>query len=267
MSENLQNYNKDNNNENKIEQNNENMNQSSSENSKQDVNQGQGQEQNQQFNQSYNQQQNFNQNIPPQGTKEYDEMMRAYYGQNYDASLRVSFMKRVGATILDSLFTGMILIIIMFTFGDFSSLFSEYMSVASSGDVAAITAFIQDKTENSSIVQLIMFVSFGLTLMLMAFEVFMASSPGKLIFGIKIAQLNRQNADFKTLLNRSLLKHSSNILQFLGFALSISLIDSLATFVGFIVLIAYLFALSEQRQTLYDKIVGTTVYHTDDIIQ
>lgn len=247
MSENLQN-------------NNEEMNQSSSNNSNQNENQGQ-----------FNQQQNFNPNfppqMPPQGTKEYDEMMRAYYGQNYDASLRVSFMKRVGATILDGLFTGMILIIIMFTFGDFSSLFSEYMSVASSGDVAAITDFFQEKAANSSFIQLIMYVSFALTLMLMAFEVLMASSPGKLIFGIKIANVNRQNADFNTLLNRTLLKHSANILQFLGFVLSFSILDSLGSLLGIIVFIAYFFALGEQRQTLYDKIVRTTVYHTDDIIQ
>ncbi|MFY8160784.1 MAG: hypothetical protein ACOVNU_05595, partial [Candidatus Kapaibacteriota bacterium] len=84
---------------------------------------------------NFNQNNNYNPNnqqpnFPPQGTKEYDDMMKAYYGQSYDLGLRVSFMKRVGATLLDGLFTSMILIIVLFTFGDFSNLLSEYAPIA-----------------------------------------------------------------------------------------------------------------------------------------
>jgi uncharacterized RDD family membrane protein YckC len=82
----------------------------------------------------------------------------------------------------------------------------------------------------------------------------LAASPGKLLFSIKIANLDRTNADRMTLLKRSVLKNSSSILQFLGFLTALSLINGLATLVGVIIFIAYFFALSEKRQTLYDMI-------------
>jgi hypothetical protein len=54
-------------------------------------------------------------------------------------------------------------------------------------------------------------------------------------------------------------------LQFIGFVTALGFIDGIAGFVGFVIFIAYFFALGEQRQTLYDKICGTTVYHVEDI--
>jgi 4-hydroxybenzoate polyprenyltransferase len=62
------------------------------------------------------------------------------------------------------------------------------------------------------------------------------------------------------------LKNSSSILQFLGFLTALSVINGLASLVGIVVFVSYFFALGEKRQTLYDLICNTTVFHVEDII-
>ena len=110
------------------------------------------------------------------------------------------------------------------------------------------------------------FTSILLALFLITFETLLAASPGKLLFSIKIANLDITNSDRITLLKRSVLKNSNSLLQFLGFVTALSFFDGIATLVGVVVFIAYFFALGEKRQTLYDMICNTTVYHVDDII-
>lgn len=220
---------------------------------------------------NFNQNNNYNPNnqqpnFPPQGTKEYDDMMKAYYGQSYDLGLRVSFMKRLGAYIIDALFLGMISLIILFTVADFGKYMSEYMAIAQSGDFTAIMEYIDEVSKNSKLSQVMGYTSILLAILLITFETLLAASPGKLLFSIKIANLDRTNCDRMTLLKRSVLKNSSSILQFLGFLTALSVINGLASLVGFVVFVSYFFALGEKRQTLYDLICNTTVYHVEDII-
>jgi len=220
---------------------------------------------------NFNQNNNYNPNnqqpnFPPQGTKEYDDMMKAYYGQSYDLGLRVSFMKRLGAYIIDALFLGMISLIILFTVADFGKYMSEYMAIAQSGDFTAIMEYIDEVSKNSNLSQVMGYTSILLAILLITFETLLAASPGKLLFSIKIANLDRTNCDRMTLLKRSVLKNSSSILQFLGFLTALSVINGLASLVGIVVFVSYFFALGEKRQTLYDLICNTTVFHVEDII-
>lgn len=230
------------------------------ENNQNELNQNNNYNPNQQSIQQQNQQPNF----PPQGTKEYDDMMRAYYGQNYDLGLRVSFMKRVGSYIVDALFIGMISLFIYYYIGDYELFMNEYSSVINSGDLNEIITFWKNLYNESYGISLF-YTTVSTTMILIIIEVLLAASPGKLLLSIKIANLDRTNSNKSKLIQRAMLKYSNTFLKLLGFISALSILNTLASIAFLLVIISYFFALGEKRQTLYDMICGTTVYHVDDI--
>lgn len=205
------------------------------------------------------------QNLPPQGTKEYNDIMSQYYGDNFDKSLRISFLKRLGAFIIDGLFLSLISIIILLNVPEIKSFLSEYMTLAQTGDISSLMNFINENLQNETFTKYALITTLINLIILIFTETYFAASPGKLLLKIKIANLDRSSSDYKSLIIRSIIKNSANIFKVLFYITSISLIDSLSTLVSFVILFGCLMALRENRQTLHDTIAKTTVYDVEDI--
>ncbi len=205
------------------------------------------------------------QNLPPQGSKEYNDVMSQYYGENFDKSLRISFLKRLGAFLIDGLFLSLISIIILLNIPEVQSFISEYMALAQTGDLTSSMNFINENLKNETFTKYALITTLISLVILIFTETYFAASPGKLLLKIKIANLDRSSSSFNALLIRSLIKNSANVIKILFYVTSISLIDSVSTLVSFIILFGCLMALRENRQALHDIIAKTTVYDVEDI--
>lgn len=199
-----------------------------------------------------------NSNMPQEGTTEYEQMMREAYGEEFEYQKRATFLPRFFATIIDGLISsliGMFLILVVFDLNifDFNYLRSLLLN--------------QDKELMESLGLKMAFLSFGMTALFMVFEIIFATSPGKLLLDLKIANSDSSNASFQQLLIRSIFKHSPELLSILLAIASIqSPVFSIIHFLmSLTILIGFLFALSDKRQALQDIVAKTAVYKTSNL--
>jgi len=202
---------------------------------------------------------NNNNNMPEQGSPEYIEMMKQYYGEDYELGYRVGFWKRVGSHIIDMIF---IIIASMFVFMNNDG-FKDLISKFSDGsfdyfDTKVQEEFAQVNLEVIPIITLIKFFYF-------ATEIFMAKSVGKMIMGLEIGNQDRSKADLTQLLIRYFTKHSETVLYLLFVVTSLSLFSSISNIIGFVILFGFLMVLRRERQALHDNVAKTAVFSKEAI--
>lgn len=205
------------------------------------------------------------QSLPPQGTKEYNDIMSQYYGENFDKSLRISFLKRLGAFVIDGLFLSLISIIILLNVPEVQTFLSEYMALAQTGDFNELMNFINENFKNDTLTKYALITTLINLIVIIFTETYFAASPGKILLKIKIANVDRTMSSMQTLLIRSTIKNSANVIKIIFYITSISLIDSISTLISIVIFIGCLMALRENRQALHDSIAKTTVYDVEDI--
>ena len=91
-------------------------------------------------------------------------------------------------------------------------------------------------------------------------EAFTSASPGKMILGIHIRTADGEPASTGALIPRTLIKGISNVLGLFAGALGIAALNYAGMVAGLVVMIGCFLALSESRQALHDRILGTAVY-------
>ncbi|MGA1197997.1 MAG: RDD family protein [Candidatus Latescibacterota bacterium] len=96
-------------------------------------------------------------------------------------------------------------------------------------------------------------------------EGFTGASPGKMILAIKIGNDNSTTAETSTLLKRYAIKTIASILALVGLILGVEFLNTIGNVLGIIVSIGCFFALGEAKQALHDKIVHTAVYPEETI--
>lgn len=214
--------------------------------------------------------QNNNHNINAQeGTPEYTAMMRQYYGEEYDRSIRTSFIKRVGAYIIDGVFSTMISLIVLFTTTDFSSMIGSIPSSSDPDFLSAINSMTA-QMEGTSAASIMGLTSIVTSLIIIVCEIYFSASPGKLLLKLKIAKAGGQEASKKDLTLRALVKYSAALVQgvgvIIGVGATVAAIQVFATLAGVIVFIGYFLALGDSRKALHDILPNTTVYDVEDVI-
>jgi len=96
-------------------------------------------------------------------------------------------------------------------------------------------------------------------------ELMWGTSPGKLTLGLQIARLDGTRGDISLYAKRWAVKHIKEILQFASFIAAISVLQTIGSFLGFVIFIGYFFVLSESRMTLHDRIAQSAVFRKRDI--
>jgi uncharacterized RDD family membrane protein YckC len=164
---------------------------------------------------------------------------------------RIGFGKRLGAFVLDGIFTVIAVGVVGYALKDlFVGLVPVDPNVPDElgGIIAAMTGAAG-----------LCAVLYGLI------EGLSGASPGKMILAIKIGTENSMSAERNTLLTRYALKTSSSIIGLLALILSVEILNTIGTVVGLIVFIGCFFALGAAKQALHDKIAHTAVYPEETI--
>lgn len=196
---------------------------------------------------------NYNlESTPPEGTPEYDQYMRDQFGDDYELGYRVGFGRRLGAAILDFIFTIFIYIVVMLVTGTFQKIvgFSNPLE-----HMAEISLIMIDTTTISTILFLIYYST----------EVLYGVSLGKLILQIKIANSNRTEANTSTLLKRYFIKHLSNFISVLAALTTVFWLNGISSAVSFVIFFGFFLTLTQKRQALHDILANTAVYYKDNI--
>jgi uncharacterized RDD family membrane protein YckC len=164
---------------------------------------------------------------------------------------RIGFGKRLGAYVLDAIFTVITAGVLAYALKDlFVAIVPADPDIPSEAG-AWLAAF--------SGASGLCAVFYGLI------EGFTGASPGKMILAIKIGTQNSTSARPKMLLTRYALKTSSSIFTVLGLFLSVEFLNTVGTIAGIIVLIGCFFALGASKQALHDKIARTAVFPEETI--
>jgi uncharacterized RDD family membrane protein YckC len=113
----------------------------------------------------------------------------------------------------------------------------------------------------------IMPITFIITFLYYSLEVFIATTPGKMILGIQIAHKDRTYATTFALLQRFLYKHSATIISLAAFLLTIKWLDLVSGFVSFAFIIGCFFVLGQKRLAFHDMLSKTAVFYKSSIIE
>jgi uncharacterized RDD family membrane protein YckC len=197
--------------------------------------------------------------MTPEEQKMHREMMQNMAPvSEYD--LRIGFGRRLGAAILDMIFTTIIMLIVFIATGimeEFMRL-SDSLTFTSQEDMQLFSEYLTNTVAPISlIISLIYYIT----------EVLFAASPGKMVLGIKIASAGRKEALMEKLFIRYAVKHSNNILSALSLLALSGLFDVLSTIAFLVILVGFFFTLSYKRQAFHDMAAGTAVYFNDEVIE
>ena len=163
---------------------------------------------------------------------------------------RVGFGKRLGSSLLDftiSLLPGIILGIytgaamatfLLEFFYDEAQL--ETIQAGFSGEIAATIIGLVASLAGIAFTSIFFYVLEGFT----------GQTPGKMILGITVANMNGEKATIDKLLLRAFIK----------------IIGSFVGIIGFIIFIGCFLVLGEKKQALHDIICKTAVYKKSDIV-
>jgi uncharacterized RDD family membrane protein YckC len=160
-----------------------------------------------------------------------------------DPVLRVGFLPRVGAALLDLVF---LLPFLAATFGPLAYLDAK----------GKLTPFTE---------QVIMaVVSLGV-LAYASFEIFKAATPGKMVLGQRIVGADASPASTEKLVSRFLTKHIPEMIGLVASITGLTLLDRLETLASVGFCLASLAVLGAARQAVWDRLAGTVVMRTKDL--
>lgn len=178
---------------------------------------------------------------------------------------RVSFGRRLAATLIDVIIYAIINIGVLWYMGYFKAaelMGREISDAAGDPELAkmAVNDFLDSQKSTLILGQLIPLLYFSL-------ELFIAASIGKLIMNIRIAKDDQTEADMSSLLTRYLLKNLSGLIALIGLVGGLNmLLFNISPIIIFILLIGYFFILGKRRQGFHDMFSKTAVYMKDDVI-
>lgn len=181
---------------------------------------------------------------------------------------RVGFGRRFIAFLIDLL----ILIVLSLAVGFALYTLGVSISMLNDEDVSLATWIYQisgmSKSDVGDVLAIAGTVSFaGVVIgVLYSFvELFFGTSPGKLALGLVIAHSDGSRADIRLWGKRWLLKNLNNNLSILALIPTLSMLGIIGTIIGLLFFLGCLFALSDSRLALHDRIVQTAVFHKGDL--
>ena len=204
------------------------------------------------------------QNIPQEGTPEYEDMMRKYYGDDYEIGYRVGFGKRLSAYLIDKVIYSLLTMFVFLSNNSFMALVSKNqgnLDVFNSDLLKSYSDVISDLLKSYSDVILEMTPLLTLIgFLYYSLEIFFAQSIGKMIIGIKIGNENRTKADLTQLLIRYFVKNADTVIGLIIVITSLKFLTSLQLFVTIIIFLGCFMVLARKRQALHDIPAKTAVF-------
>lgn len=178
---------------------------------------------------------------------------------------RVGFGKRLGAIIIDLIIIFLVSFILNMLIGDIASeldnkAMGEFLSA-----FYAVLGIDEDMIPESSRQSNGNFTLIVAALLVSLMELFTGQSPAKKILGITVAHADGRKGNLRIWTVRWLLKSSTDIIGFMGYLIMPVFFITVSFVFFFFVNISRLFALSSDKQALYDKVAKTAIYHTEDV--
>ncbi len=182
--------------------------------------------------------------------------------------LRVGFGPRLLAYIIDVLLSGLFAVILALFFMQFDLNMNQFMAeqletitelYALMGIPESATSFIVDFVPAMVLGGIIAGIMYALI------EGLTGASPGKRILKIVIAHQDATAGNTSLWLRRFAIKNISTILSLFMLIPSLSFIDSIGSFLGFVIFLGFFMVLGQDRLALHDRIAQTAVYYREDV--
>jgi uncharacterized RDD family membrane protein YckC len=183
-----------------------------------------------------------------------------------EGPVRVGVWPRLGAALIDGVVVGIIGIIIS---GAVAAMFPDY--------VADVIARSQAKLDPTVAAKMGAMLTWTQTMIRWSVGVAVAASLygmleglfgralGKLILGLRIADLNARTAGVGRLLGRTALKHSGSFLGLAAILTGKHLITQVGQVPSLVISAGCLFVFAAHRRALHDLAAGTAVYRNSDV--
>lgn len=174
---------------------------------------------------------------------------------------RIGFGRRLGAFLIDFAFIMGGAFILSSITGDYLERFVDFSKISEE----QLTQMESIYGNFSSIM-----LTIGVSATLISFiynlvEGFLGYTAGKLMLGIQIGNQDGNNAETATLMTRYAIKNISTIVGLIGLATLISVVSTIGSVLGFVILIGCFFALGEKKLALHDIIAKTAVYRKAEL--
>jgi len=182
--------------------------------------------------------------------------------------LRVGFGPRLLAYIIDVLLAGLFAVILAMFFMQFELGMSQFMSEQldlitgiydALGVPDTMSAFVKDFVPAMTLGAIIANIMYALI------EGLTGASPGKRIMKIVIAHQDATAGNTALWLRRFAVKYISAILSVFMLVPDLSYVDTIGSFLGFVIFFGYFLVLGQDRLTLHDRIAQTAVYYREDV--
>ena len=174
---------------------------------------------------------------------------------------RIGFGRRFGAYVIDIIFIMGIGFILSSLYSDFFERFVDFskMTEEQLEQMESIYGNFSDIMLTLSVT--ITLASFVYNLV----EGFLGYTVGKLMLGIQIGNQDGTPAESGTLMTRFAIKNISTIVGLIGLAVMMSMLNTVGSVLGFVILIGCFFALGEKKLALHDMIAKTAVFRKTEL--
>lgn len=188
-----------------------------------------------------------------QNQDKFRQMMPDYNPQYNIFDYRVGFGRRVAAAIID-------IFIVIIISGVFGVVFKFLPDVDTLNLHNLMDPAFMDELEKGYLpfTLLITFIYYSM-------EIYFHATPGKIAMGIVIADEAMKYASNGQLITRFVLKHLDSIIQVIYVFTWMKFINTIAGFMSFLIVGAFLFCLAASKQAIYDRISKTAIYFRKEV--
>jgi uncharacterized RDD family membrane protein YckC len=160
-----------------------------------------------------------------------------------DPSLRVGFLLRVGAVLLD------VVILLPFI-----------------GAAIGASYYLESQGKLTPEIEYALGVALSIgALAYHTLDIFTAATPGKMLLGQRIVAVDGSTAPVGTLVSRFLVKNFAGLFGLVAAITALDVLDRLLRLVNVATLIAFLPVLGAARQAVWDQLAGTIVMRKKDL--
>lgn len=193
-------------------------------------------------------------NVQINENRDWANMMPDY--NTFDVKqMRVGFGRRLGAALVDFLIFVILYLVVIMVSGVMSNI-----------DFSSILADPQGfQIDMEAISPTLAIISSILGFLYFSTEIFMGQTLGKMILSIKIADQNRKPATTNQLLTRYLIKHGNYLFALINGITLISILGTIDTIYGIVIVIGFLFVLGANKQAFHDMGAKTAIFFKDEI--
>jgi uncharacterized RDD family membrane protein YckC len=173
---------------------------------------------------------------------------------------RVGFGRRFGAFLIDAMLVSIITGIVIYFSGFFTN-FSNFITVIQDIPPTNTSEIMQEYMSFFDANKVHFALITGLNLVYFLLEILIGASVGKMLLGIQIMSREKAPAPTLNLIIRYSLKFSNSILSLLFFITMLFPLTFLNNLISLVMFIGLFFIFGQKKQTLYDMISKTAVYH------